>query len=86
MPTDWVAESTRGLVDAGSNQYGYQWWVPYAGGHPAFAAFGLAGQLIEVVPDLGLVVAVSSKADPAQLDADAIADRVSTWLVPAVAG
>ena len=86
VPADWVAASTRARVDAGANQYGYQWWVPFAGGHPAFAAFGLAGQLIEVVPDIGLVVAVSSKRAPAQLDGDAIADQVSTWIVPAVVG
>lgn len=86
VPADWVASSTRGHVEAGGSQYGYQWWIPFAGGHAAFAAFGLAGQLIEVVPDLGLVVAVSSKPAPAQLDGDAIADQVSTWIVPAVAG
>ncbi len=86
VPAEWVAESTRGHVDAYGSRYGYQWWVPDAHGYPAFAAFGRAGQLIEVVPDLGLVVAVSSKDDPARLDADAVADQVSTWIVPAVAG
>jgi CubicO group peptidase (beta-lactamase class C family) len=86
VPAGWVQESTTGQVDGDGNGYGYQWWVFDAHRHPAFAAFGLAGQLIEVVPDLGLVVAVSSQADPAQFDPDSIADLVSTWIVPAVAG
>jgi hypothetical protein len=44
------------------------------------------GQLVEAVPDLDLVVAVSSMADPAEFDPDAIADLVSSWIEPAVAG
>ena len=40
--------------------YGYQWWVSTAAGHHAFAAAGYGGQLIEVVPDLDLVVVVSN--------------------------
>jgi len=59
----WVAESTRAHVDTGGGQlpgYGYQWWVGTADGHPAFVAAGFGGQLIEVVPDLDLVVVVRS--------------------------
>jgi hypothetical protein len=41
---------------------------------------GLAGQLVQVVPDLGLVVVVSSVNDVAMLDAPSIA----TDLVPAI--
>jgi CubicO group peptidase (beta-lactamase class C family) len=86
VPADWVAESTRVQVEAVGQPYGYQWWVLDLGGRPAFAAFGFAGQLIEVVPDLDLVVAVSCKDDPARFDPDSIADLVATWIVPAVAG
>jgi hypothetical protein len=57
-----------------------------AGGYPAFAGFGSAGQLVEVVPHLNLVVAVSAVVDTAEFDPDAIADLVSYWIVPAVAG
>jgi hypothetical protein len=39
-------------------RYGYQWWLPDAGDHAAFAAIGWGGQLVEVVPDLRLVVVV----------------------------
>jgi CubicO group peptidase (beta-lactamase class C family) len=38
-----------------------------ANGHQALFAHGYAGQLIEIVPDLGLVVAVLSRhKDPAE--------------------
>ena len=47
--------------------YGYQWWVTTAGGHPAYAAMGFGGQLIEVVPDLRLVAVFS--ADVTEPDA-----------------
>lgn len=86
VPAAWVQESTRAQVDAEGVQYGYQWWVLDAHGHAAFAAYGRAGQLIEVVPDLGLVVAVSGMDDPARFDPDSVADLVATWIVPAVAG
>jgi CubicO group peptidase (beta-lactamase class C family) len=63
VSTTWVAEATRANVESGSAQlpgYGYQWWVGTAHGHPAFVAAGFGGQLIEVVPDLDLVVVVRS--------------------------
>ena len=64
VSTRWVTESTRAHVPAHGNntadRYGYQWWIPTADGHGAFAASGYGGQLIEVVPDLDLVVVVSS--------------------------
>ena len=43
--------------------YGYQWWVTTAGGHPAYAAIGFGGQLIEVVPDKALVVVFATHFD-----------------------
>ena len=87
VPADWVATSTTARAHAESGlDYGYQWWVFDARGHPAFAGFGRAGQLVEVIPDLDLVVAVSSINDPAEFDPSSIAGLVSTWIVPAVAG
>jgi hypothetical protein len=44
----------------GMTGYGYHWWTTTAGSHPAAVAWGFGGQLIEVVPDLGLVVVVST--------------------------
>jgi CubicO group peptidase (beta-lactamase class C family) len=87
VPAAWVAESTTRQVDTNSTvlpAYGYQWWVGQADGHPAYAAIGFAGQLIEVVPDLGLVVVMSALDDPARFDAFSFASMVSSQIVPAV--
>jgi CubicO group peptidase (beta-lactamase class C family) len=90
VPETWVRESTSELVATGLGRgligYGYQWWVIDAGGHPAFAALGAAGQLIEVVPDLELVVVVSGIDDPAPLRAENFADLVTIYLIPAMGG
>jgi len=89
VPAAWVKESTSHLVDSDSTTmpgYGYQWWVGAADGHDAFAAFGYAGQLVEVVPDLKLVVVVSSSDGNASFNADSFAQAVSHQIAPAVAG
>lgn len=69
VPSAWVEEATRTQIDTTSSRavapgYGYQWWIATADGHPAFAAAGYGGQLIEVVPDLNLVVVVSTHIPP----------------------
>jgi CubicO group peptidase (beta-lactamase class C family) len=43
--------------------YGYQLWLETSNGHDAMMARGVGGQLIEIVPDLGLVVVVQSERD-----------------------
>ena len=90
LPETWVGESTRAHVQASgrvSQGYGYQWWVPPADGHAAFAAFGHGGQLIEVVPDLELVVTVSSVVtdEPGIAESDVYAGFVAAVLVPSLA-
>ena len=66
VSTQWVTESTRGHISSdemgpsgAAVEYGYHWWITTADGHDAFAAIGFGGQLIEVVPDLDLVVVIS---------------------------
>jgi CubicO group peptidase (beta-lactamase class C family) len=66
----WLRDAAREQVGTGDNQapgYGYQFWVSTAQGRPAYAARGHAGQLIEVVPDLQLVVVIQSTS-PADFD------------------
>ena len=58
VPERWVRQSTTQHASDGDMGYGYHWWATSADGHPAFLAGGYGGQLIEVVPDLDLVVAV----------------------------
>jgi len=85
MSAAWVDESTRAQVDTASTpeQYGYQWWVTTADGDPAFAAMGSGGQLVEVVPDLGLVVVVSSTAAVGNADTGLYLELVSE-IAPAI--
>ncbi|PFG38094.1 CubicO group peptidase (beta-lactamase class C family) [Georgenia soli] len=91
VPFWWVAESTsRQVTRSGTFRatkgYGYQWWVATADGHRAFAALGHGGQLIEVVPELDLVVAVASSVpagDP--LEATALLALVDDVVAPALA-
>lgn len=66
---DWVTQSTTVQFerDSGSADYGYQWWVRTFGDHdyPAYFAQGHAGQYIFVVPDLQLVIAMTSNYEGA---------------------
>jgi CubicO group peptidase (beta-lactamase class C family) len=72
VPEAWVREATNRIELA---RYGRLWWDVDAGIHPAFAAIGLGGQLVLVVPELRLVVAIQSRLDPE--DALLAQDRIS---------
>jgi len=81
-----VDESTRPQVRTESTpeQYGYQWWVTTVDGHPAYAAMGSGGQLIEVVPDLGLVAVVASTDAVGAAGAQVYLDLVSSYIAPTI--
>jgi len=80
VPAGWVQESTRKQVnvtidwflDRGVNSYGYLWWQMNSGGYTVFFAWGHAGQFVFVVPDLELVVAITSSEQSTVTE--------STWL------
>ena len=65
---DWVKESTGQQIQAyghpvyGRFGYGYQWWVKEVDGCKSFRAWGRRGQFIVVVPELDLVIAVTSNS------------------------
>jgi CubicO group peptidase (beta-lactamase class C family) len=62
LPADWVRTATTRQVDnPDGGGYGFMWWIVSAADEPAYAAIGYGGQLIEVVPSLGLVVVVSTE-------------------------
>ncbi len=67
VPADWVRESTTPHVTAEQlapdGGYGYLWWLAEQRGHQGYAAVGAFGQLILVVSDLNLVIAISSRDD-----------------------
>jgi CubicO group peptidase (beta-lactamase class C family) len=85
VPADYVAASTRPQSDpsVGPGDYGYQWWVTNETGHDSFRAVGFGGQLIQVIPDLDLVVVITSDADQGRHNA---ADLVGAVIVSAVTG
>jgi CubicO group peptidase (beta-lactamase class C family) len=92
VPAAYVRAATQPQVPTGGTfgpftGYGYQWWTTTEGGHPAFAAIGLGGQLIEVIPDLDLVVVMTS-AEPStaeEVRAGGDSQRmVGNLVVPAV--
>ena len=63
--------------------YGYQWWVTSEHGHPSFVAVGYGGQFIQVIPDLDLVVVITSDAENGRDDAQQL---VGEAIVPAATG
>jgi CubicO group peptidase (beta-lactamase class C family) len=60
VPEKWVAASVA--PSPTSSQYGFMWWLETTpSGDSAYAARGFGGQLIVVVPEHRLVVAVASQ-------------------------
>lgn len=65
---DWVRESTAPQVTKEQQPeapYGFFWWLGETNQHPLFEAAGAFGQTILCVPDLHLVVVVTSAVDGA---------------------
>lgn len=90
VPAQWVRDSVRSQVTVedtadGPIGYGYLWWIPPAPEHPVYAAMGHAGQLIYVVPDLDLVVAVSCQDAPASFESTDFIDMVDRQIIPVIA-
>ena len=62
----WVKESTARQIQAfkhpiyGRFGYGYQWWVKKVDDCSSFRAWGRRGQFIVAVPELDLIIAVTS--------------------------
>jgi CubicO group peptidase (beta-lactamase class C family) len=87
VPAGYVAASTRPHStpppDGPGESYGYQWWVTSQAGHPSFLAHGRGGQLVQVVPDLDLVVVITTDAARQRGDAD---NLVGETIIPAVTG
>jgi CubicO group peptidase (beta-lactamase class C family) len=87
IPAGYVAASTRPHStpppDGPGESYGYQWWVTSQAGHASFLAVGFGGQRIRVVPDLDLVVVITTDAARQRDDAD---NLVGETIIPAVTG
>ncbi|MEM1064190.1 MAG: serine hydrolase [Pseudomonadota bacterium] len=71
VSADWVAAAftprTRSFFSR--HDYGYGWFLPRFGGHSVAYGRGYGGQMIYVVPDLALTVAITSDPNrPARSD------------------
>jgi len=79
IPADYVAASTRPHShpppDTPAESYGYQWWVAVRAGR--------GSQRIQVIPDLDLVVVITTDAARQRDDAD---NLVGETIIPAVTG
>jgi CubicO group peptidase (beta-lactamase class C family) len=67
LPPGWTAQATTARIDNGIGGYGYFWWIRPEGG---YAAEGIFGQAIVVIPEERMVVAINSAwpaADPPEL-------------------
>jgi CubicO group peptidase (beta-lactamase class C family) len=67
VPEAYVRAATQAhteMVPAEADDYGYLWPVGTVAGHHSFRAWGYGGQIIQVVPDLDLVVVIPSDLQP----------------------
>ena len=65
LPAEWIAESwkprTRSIYSG--DRYGYGWFMREMRGHPTYYGWGYGGQMLYIVPDLGLTVVITSDDD-----------------------
>jgi CubicO group peptidase (beta-lactamase class C family) len=87
VPADYVGASTQPHTDlpwlGAGGGYGYQWWTRHVGPHASFVAAGSGGQRILVIPDLDLVVVITTDAQQQLENAEDLVDQTIT---PAITG
>ena len=90
LPADWVRDATINesparVWSANGGGYGYLWWVRSVRDEPAYAALGYGGQVVEVVPSLGLVVVTAVDLDHADATDQGVALSLMTSFAESVA-
>lgn len=88
LPESWIDASwtARTRSPFSGDEYGYGWFLRMVGGYEAAYARGFGGQLVVVVPELGMtVVATSDQTTRTRVDAygDALWALIADGLVPA---
>ena len=85
---DWVRASwTVRTIDSNGRAYGYGWFIAEAHGFAVYYAWGFGGQMIYIVPDLGLTVVVTSDANTRSVVDNHLCkvhDLVANGFMPAV--
>lgn len=68
LPVGWVQTSweRRGTSRFTGHRHGYGWWIRRARGHDIFYAWGYGGQMVFVVPELRLTIAMTSNPTPVE--------------------
>ena len=79
---DYVQKSwTQYSVAPSGDGYGYLWFLPEWHGHLTKCAVGFGGQVIAVVPDVDLVVAITSHPEPGPVQSRSI---MNDFVLPAI--
>ena len=70
LPEGWVKDSwtQRATSPWSGGGYGLGWWISEARGHPIYFAWGYGGQMVYVVPSLGLTAVMTSDAGQRSVD------------------
>lgn len=71
VPEDWIRQSwtPRTASPFTGDRYGYGWFLREMRGHTAYYAWGFGGQMLYVIPSLGLSVVMTSDAtEPSRED------------------
>lgn len=82
---EWLRESTRPHVR--SNNYAYHWWATTLSGYPMPAGTGYGGQAVYAVPELDLVVVMTTRSDQATIPQSYYDEcgQIMTWyILPAI--
>lgn len=63
IPQNWVLESFKQWMNTGDDgwQYGFCWWLNEIYGYEIKTAWGYSGQMIHVIPELDLLVVMTTK-------------------------
>jgi len=79
----WINESTQPHINvSGRSKYGYQIWIDKViTGTDVYYASGLGGQLIFVVPELDLVIAINSRTDKHR---GSHSDIINEYIIPSL--